>query len=120
MRELIPGVGDRTARQRLRDLEKKAGTLPVIFALLFTEGVKTFVAGLPIPFVPETAWFHFILQGLKFILLSLVVAWAYVYEDERREYTEKAKEKATDTKDKVKDKAKEAKDKAKDKKEGDS
>lgn len=122
MKSLIPGLGDRTTRKKLRELEKKAGTLPVVFALLFTEGIKIIVSGIPVPFFPEAAWFHFIGESLKFIITALAVGAAYVYEDERRQYTEKAKEKASDAKDKAgeakdkaKEKASEAKDKAKDK-----
>lgn len=110
MKELIPGRGEQTTRKRLRQLEEKAGTLPVIFALLFTESIKILVSGLPVPLIPETAWFHFIGEALKFVMMATAVAAAYIYEDERREYTKKAKETASETKEKVKDKAKEAKD----------
>jgi hypothetical protein len=121
MKSLIPGLGDRTTKKRLRELEKQAGTLPVIFALLFTESVKTFIGGIPIVFLPETAPFRFAVEALKFLLLALVIGALYIFEEERREYSEAAKDKAQTVKEKVedttesaKDKANKAKDKAKD------
>lgn len=105
MKSIIPGLGEKTTRKRLRELEEKAGTLPVVFALLFTEAIKITVAGIPIPFVPQTAWFHFLIEALKFLLLAIAVGMAYVFEAERREVIgmakEKAQEKTEETKDKV-------------------
>lgn len=99
MKEVVPGVGEKSTKKRLRELEEQAGTLPVIFALLFTEAIKITVSGIPIPYVPETAWFSFIIESLKFMLLAIAVAAAYVFEEERREYVKKAKDKAEEVTD---------------------
>jgi hypothetical protein len=110
LKDFIPGLGDRTTAKRIRDLEKKAGTLPVIFALLFTESIKSAIANLQI-YLPNP---------IKFFIASIIVAIFYIYEDERKNVAKKGKEKASGAKDTVKEKASEATDKAKEKASGDS
>lgn len=87
----IPGMGEMTTLDRVRKLEKKAGTLPVIFALFFTEALKTAIANVPIA----------IGNTVKFLLASIIIALIYIYEDKK----EVAVEKAKDTAEKAKDKA---------------
>jgi len=103
MRELVPGLGDKRTTKRIRELEKNAGTIPVIFALFFTEAIKITAAGIPIPFVPETAWFHFLLEALKFLLIAILIALMYVFEDERNKVVETAQQKSKEKAEKVKD-----------------
>lgn len=105
MKELIPGAGEKSAKERLRELEEQAGTLPVIFALLFTEAIKILVAGVPVPFLEAVAGYQFILEALKFFLLAIAIAVAYVYEAERRKYIGMAKEKAQEKTEEAKEKA---------------
>lgn len=87
----IPGYGEKKVTKRIRELERQAGTLPVIFGLLLFEAIKGTVAGIPFP-VPDPA---------KFIIMAIVVASVYVYDDERRKAVESAKKKAQDAKDKA-------------------
>lgn len=103
MKELVPGLGDKRTTKRIRELEKNAGTLPVIFALFFTEAIKITAAGIPIPFVPETAWFHFLGEALKFLLMAIAIGLAYVFEDERQKAIETAQNKSKEKAEKVKD-----------------
>lgn len=103
MKSLIPGFGEKTSKKRIKELEEEAGTLPVIFALLFTESIKIAVVGLPTPFFPDSSWFHFIGESLKFLFMAVLVGVLYVFEEERKMY----KEKASDVKDKAAGKASE-------------
>jgi hypothetical protein len=107
MDSIVPGAGNKTTAKRVRELEQRAGTMPVIFALLFTEAIKSFIGRMEIPFIhlPST---------YKFLIASLVVAVLYIYEDERKEATSKAKDAASEGTKKAAEKAKDVKDKASD------
>lgn len=105
MKEVVPGVGEKSTKKRLRELEEQAGTLPVIFALLFTEAIKILVAGIPVPFLEAVPGFQFVLEALKFFLLAIAIAIAYIYENERRKVIGMAKEKAQEKSEQAKDKA---------------
>ena len=89
--DLVPGSGDRNAVRRLRELQRQAGTLPIIFALLFTESIKSAIASMPVP-IP---------LPVKFFIAALIVGVLYVYDDKVRR-TRQAAEQAKDTiKDKI-------------------
>jgi len=120
LRSLVPFRGNKTTRKRIKELEEKAGTLPIFFSLFVLEGVKNIVAALeytaPFGVVFNTS---VAFQGVKFFLLGIAVGILFIYEDERRQAADKAKEKAGeakqkagDAKDKAKEKASEVKDKA--------
>lgn len=75
-KELVPGSGEKSTRKRIKELEEKAGTLPVIFSLFFSEGLKTAV--LAIPFLerfPEL-W----ATTVQMFLVSFMVGAIYVYQ----------------------------------------
>jgi hypothetical protein len=84
--DLIPGQGERKTARRLKELQREAGTLPIIFALLFTESIKSAIALTPIP-LPSPA---------KFFIASVLVGMAYIYDDKKRR-AEQAASKAKDT-----------------------
>lgn len=46
-KHLIPGLGNPETAKRFRELEKRAGTLPVLFALFASEGIKMAALGFP-------------------------------------------------------------------------
>lgn len=74
LKDLVPWIGnDKTAR-RWRELEKKAGTLPVFFALFFSEFVKILTLSFP-NYSMET-----ILDLLTLFILSAFVAFLFVYD----------------------------------------
>jgi hypothetical protein len=89
MKELCPGVGEKTTRQRIKELEKKAATLPVIFALLFTEAIKSTIGMIPVPHIT-------IPTPVKFLIAALIVAVIYIYEEDAGMYAERAKDVAYD------------------------
>lgn len=89
MKELLPGFGEKTTRQRIKELEKRAATLPVIFALLFTEAIKSTIGLIPVPYITIPA-------PVKFLIAALIVAAIYIYEEDAGMYAEKAKEKVED------------------------
>lgn len=88
-RSYIPGYGDKTVRQRIWELEKKAGSLPTLFAVLFGAYVVAEAEQSPIPFIPPR---------YKVLIAALVVAILFVYRDERERAIKRIKEQ----KDKIK------------------
>ena len=88
--DLVPGRGDRDTVRRLRELQRRAGTLPIIFALLFTESIKAAIASTPLP-IP---------LPVKFFIAALTVGVLYVYDDKVR----RTKQAAEQAKDSIKDK----------------
>lgn len=76
IRELIPGLGEKTTRQRVKELEKEAGTLPVIFSLFFTEALKEGVIAIPfLESFPES-----VAISIQMTIASAIVALIYVYQ----------------------------------------
>lgn len=96
MKELIPGLGEKTTKQKIKDLENKAATLPVIFALLFTEALKKTIELLSLPYITVPS-------PIKFLLVALVVGVIYVYGVDREMYAQKAKNTAESAKEKAQD-----------------
>ena len=92
MREIVPGVGGKSTADRIRELEEEAGTLPVIFALFFTEGLKQIVIATPIVGFPPGSRLNMLVNAAKMLLAAIIVGGLYVYEEERKEYVQKAKE----------------------------
>lgn len=70
--------------RRLRELEHRAGSLPVLFALFFHESIKNLILSLDVP-VP--GW-------VRMTLMALLLAVIYVYDVRLREAAQAAKEKA--------------------------
>jgi len=80
----IPGAGDKTVRSRLSELEDKAGTVPVLFALFLNEALKVNVSDWPIPGPVE----------VNYLLIAFILGCGYVYRDRKARYAKKAKDKA--------------------------
>ena len=72
LRDVIPGLGKSKTRRRIKKLEQKAGTLPVMFALFFTEFIK--IATLAIPTFSRSA----ILDASMMLGLALLTGVLYV------------------------------------------
>lgn len=89
MKQLIPGLGEKTTRQKIRELEKKAATLPVIFALLFTESLKGFINFISIPYITVPS-------PVKFFIAAMIVALLYIYEANAGMYAKEVKETVED------------------------
>lgn len=74
IRDFLPMVGQSGTVQRYKDLEKKAATLPVFFALFFSESVK--IAALAFPqYTPSTK-----MDIAKMFIAAVIVAIIYIYE----------------------------------------
>ncbi|EGQ44218.1 MAG: hypothetical protein J07AB43_02770 [Candidatus Nanosalina sp. J07AB43] len=73
-KHLIPGVGPSSTVQRIKKLEKKAATLPVLFALFFSEAIKIAALGFP----------HYntdiVIDVVIMIVLAIVTGLMYVLE----------------------------------------
>lgn len=70
--------------RRLRELEHRAGSLPVLFALFFHESLKALILSFGVP-VPN--W-------IKMGMGAVLIAGLYVYDVRLREAAQAAKEKA--------------------------
>jgi len=79
LREVMPWMGERSARQRLHDLEERAGTLPVLFALFFSEAVKIASLNLPVAerVISGPPW---VAECIQMAALAAVVGVVYVYD----------------------------------------
>lgn len=106
----------------MQELEEKAGTLPIFFALFILEAVKVTVTaiGYRFPFALVIDWMA-MADAIKFLVMGSLTGIIYVYDEERKAAAEKvkekggeAKEKAKETTEKAKEKAGEAKEKASD------
>ena len=75
-KHLIPGLGNPETIKRFRELEKRAATLPVLFALFFSEGVK--IMALSITELDKAV----IIDVSSMLLLAAITALLYVYEIE--------------------------------------
>lgn len=73
---LLPYVGEQSARAKISELESEAGSLPIIFGVVFGKAIEGIVR-----------WNLNI--TLRFLAASVVVAIVYIY---RREVKRKAKE----------------------------
>ena len=67
----VPTLGDKTLRQKIRELEREAGTLPVIFALFFFEFLKSTVASIPVG----------VTNNVKYLIMAGLVAIIFVREE---------------------------------------
>lgn len=76
MKEIIPGVGEEKTINKLEELEKRAGTLPVIFAVLFTHSILGAVASIPM-MMPNY---------MKYFITSIAVGIIYLYTHENEMY----------------------------------
>ena len=73
-KHLIPGLGNPETMKRFRELEKRAGTLPVLFALFASEGIKIAALGFPNYSSSQTA------DIVAMALLAVVTGVVYVYD----------------------------------------
>lgn len=90
--ELIPYYNSSaTVRQRVWELEQKAGSLPTLFAVLIGAYITAEARHIPIFIVPER---------YRILIAAIIVAIIFIYRDKR----ERAKQKAKEAKDKVKGK----------------
>lgn len=85
----IPGYGDKTVRQRVWELEQKAGSLPMIFAVLIGAYVTSEARHLPLPFIPER---------YRILLAAIAAALIFIYRDKRERAAQKVKEQANKVK----------------------
>ena len=80
-KELIPWYGGKSAKQRFKELEQKAGTLPVMFALFFTEAIK--ITALSIPFLHGMEMLpQGIIDAFQMLVAAIIVGIIYVYDFE--------------------------------------
>lgn len=87
----LPGNLDATTLNRLRELERQAGALPILSALFFQEGIKQMATFLNIP-IPNF---------VRMFLLAFAFGGAYIYHDKRYRAWQKAKEQAKKQKSKL-------------------
>lgn len=80
----LPATEEADIITRLRELERRAGALPVLSALFFHEGLKQLALFLNIP-IPGF---------IRMFMLSIFFGLAFVYADKRHRAWQKAKEKA--------------------------
>lgn len=74
IKDFIPMMGKSDTVQRYKDLEKKAATLPIFFALFFSESIK--IAALAFPqYTPDTTF-----DIVKMFVAALIVGIIYIYE----------------------------------------
>lgn len=74
LKHLLPWVGKDKTAKRWRELEKRAGTLPVFFALFFSEFVKILFLSFPSYSMKTT------LDLIVLLVLSVITATIYVYD----------------------------------------
>ena len=73
-KHFIPGLGNSGTAKRFRELEKRAGTLPVLFALFASEAIK--ITTLAFPSYTRDVY----IDIATMIILSIVTGALYVYE----------------------------------------
>jgi hypothetical protein len=81
---LIPGRGDYKTLSRLRDLEQKAGTLPVMFALFFTKAIEITVLAIPAVFIDLPSFVEPIFDAIKMFIAAMIVGAMHIYEIQLR------------------------------------
>jgi hypothetical protein len=86
LRSLLPTLGDRTVRKKIRELENEAGSLPIIFGVLFGKVVEQLVIWNPY-------------YALRFGIAAAVTAVLFVYAHELRQRAAEAAEKASEATD---------------------
>jgi len=74
LKDLVPWIGNDKTAKRWRELEKKAGTLPVFFALFFSEFVKILTLSFP------NYSMNTIVDLIVLFVLSVIIATIYVYD----------------------------------------
>ena len=74
LKHLVPWMGKDKTAKRWRELEKRAGTLPVFFALFFSEFVKILTVSFP------NYSINTIIDLLTMLILSVLTAFIYVYD----------------------------------------
>lgn len=79
LKQLLPGYGEHSTRKRMHELEKRAGTLPVMFALFFTEGIKLVVSAIPFFDGINGLWGGFI-EAAQMFLVAIILGLIYVYD----------------------------------------
>lgn len=77
---LVPGKGDHQTLQRLRELEQKAGTLPVMFALFFTKAIEITVLAIPPVFITLPKFIAPLFDAIKMLVAAIIVGIIHVYE----------------------------------------
>lgn len=82
-RDWIPGYEDKRVRQRIWELEQKAGSLPTLFAVLLGSYIVSEAQHSPIPFLPPR---------YKVLIASVIVAVLFIYRDQRERAAKRAKE----------------------------
>lgn len=82
-RSRVPGWEDTAVRQRVWELEQKAGSLPTIFAVLFGAYITSEMEHVPLPYLPPR---------YKILIAAVVVALLFIYRDQRERAIKKLKE----------------------------
>lgn len=78
-KSLIPLYGKMTVRKKIGEIEDKAGSLPIIFGVLFTKVIEQLVLS------------NF-MTALKFFMAAMLVAVTYIYRHEAKEKAKEVKE----------------------------
>ena len=84
LRSYIPTRGEKTTRRKIKELEKEAGSLPVMFGVFVTKIFESVVAGR-------------LMLALNFTGASIAVALLYIYSKELAEKAKDTAEKAKET-----------------------
>jgi hypothetical protein len=78
-KSFIPYYGSKKVREKIEEIEDEAGSIPVIFGVLFSKVIEHMVA------------LNFVNAG-KFALASLLTALVYIYRHEMKKAAETVKE----------------------------
>ena len=84
LRSYIPGLGEKTTRQKVKKLEQEAGSLPIMFGVFVTKIFENLVVG------------KFNL-ALNFVAAAVVVGLLYIYSREIKQKVDSAKDKVEET-----------------------
>lgn len=84
-RRLIPGYGDKTVRNRIWELEKKAGSLPTLFAVLLGAYIVDEAKNFPIEYLSPR---------YRVLIAAITVAVLFIYRDKRERAVKRARDKA--------------------------
>lgn len=80
----IPGLGEKSTRQKLKKLEQEAGSLPIMFGVFVTKIFEQLVAGQP-------------RIALNFLIAAIVTGSVHMYSREIRQVADRAAEKVDET-----------------------
>jgi len=86
----MPSDDDKSYVTRIRRLEKRVGSLPVLFALFFQHAISNLAI----------EYTHPLPHWLVYFIISIVIAWIYIREIDKKDIEQaakNAKEKAKDT-----------------------